>query len=122
MFAASWPGRTTRYFDTNSKDGRKDVPRTQVVEVVSTAALAFTMGTFEGEETARILSEFLGYYNLRRDAGPPDSYRIVRALIQALGTVGHTAGLEELTMVTISEAWEAAVKRAAAAALRKINP
>jgi len=81
-----------------------------------------TMGTFEGEETARILSDFLGYYNLRRDAGPPDSYRIVRALIQALGTVGDTAGLEELTMVTISEAWEAAVKREAAAAIRKINP
>jgi len=80
-----------------------------------------TMGTFKGEDTARILSDFLEYYNLRRDAGPPDSYRIVKSLIQALGTVGHRAGLEELTMVSISDSWEASVKREASAAIEKIN-
>jgi len=81
-----------------------------------------TMGTFSGEETAGILSNFLAYYNMRRDAGPPDSYRIVRSLIQALGSVGHISGLEELTMVTISDAWEASVRREAFAAIEKIKP
>lgn len=40
---------TTRYSDNNSKDGQKDIPRVQTVEVVSTANLAFTMGTYEGQ-------------------------------------------------------------------------
>jgi len=80
-----------------------------------------TMGTFEGREPASILSDFLAYYNLRRDAGPPDSYRIVKSLIQALGTIGDIAGLEELTMVTISESWEASVRRDATSAIEKIN-
>ena len=48
---------TTRYVDTNSKDGKKDVVRLQSVEVVSTATLAFTMGTFEGQAPAAFVGQ-----------------------------------------------------------------
>jgi len=81
-----------------------------------------TMGSFEGEEgIAQSLAAFLGYYNERREVSPPESYRIVRALIQALGTVGHTAGLEELTIVTFSNYWEGSIQREAKAAIEKIK-
>lgn len=80
-----------------------------------------TLGTFTGEEVARPLSDLLGYYNQRREDSPPDSYRIVRTLIQALGNVGHLSGIEELTMVTISDSWENSIQREAQAAITKIQ-
>lgn len=79
------------------------------------------MGTFTGEDVARPLSELLGYYNQRREVAPPDSYRIVRAVIQALGNVGHLAGIEELTIVTISNYWENSIQREAQASINKIQ-
>jgi hypothetical protein len=80
------------------------------------------MGSFEGQERiARSLASFLGYYNQRREAAPPESYRIVKTLIQALGSVGHQAGIEELTFVTLSDYWEASIQREAKAALEKIG-
>lgn len=81
-----------------------------------------TMGGCEGQEAiARSLASFLGYYNEQREVRPPDSYRIVKTLIQALGSVGHQAGLEELTMVTFSNFWEGSVQREAKAAIEKIK-
>ena len=79
------------------------------------------LGTFTGEDVARPLSEMLGYYNQRREVAPPDSYRIVRALIQALGDVGHLSGIEELTIVTISDYWENSIQREAQASINKIQ-
>jgi len=79
------------------------------------------LGTFTGEEVARPLSDLLNYYNKRREVSPPDSYRIVRALIQALGNVGHLAGIEELTIVTISDYWENSMQREAQSAIDKIQ-
>ncbi len=48
---------TTRYVDANAKDGRKNVERTQTVEVVSTGTLVFSMGTFEGQSPAAFVSQ-----------------------------------------------------------------
>ncbi|HDQ15315.1 MAG TPA: PBS lyase [Sediminispirochaeta sp.] len=80
------------------------------------------MGSFTGEEeAARVLADFLAYYNYRRETSAPDSYRIVRALIQALGNIGHPAATEELTVVTMSEYWESSIQREAENALRKIR-
>jgi hypothetical protein len=79
------------------------------------------LGTFTGEAVARPLSDLLGYYNKRREVAPPDSYRIVRALIQAMGNVGHLSGIEELTIVTISDSWENSIQREAHAAINKIQ-
>ena len=79
------------------------------------------MGTFNGADVARPLAELMGYYNQRREVAPPDSYRIVRALIQAIGNVGHLAGIEELTIVTISDYWENSIQREAQAAISKIQ-
>ncbi len=79
------------------------------------------MATFSGEEIARPLAELMAYYNERREFTPPDSYRIVRALIQAMGDVGHIAGLEELTIITISEYWEGSIQREAQAAIDQIQ-
>lgn len=79
------------------------------------------MGTYTGEEVAQPLAELTAYYNERREVTPPDSYRIVRALIQALGNVGHLAGLEELTLITISNYWEGSIQREAGRAIEKIQ-
>src|SRR6056297_31401 len=79
------------------------------------------LGTFTGEGVASPLSDMLSYYNKRREVAPPDSYRIVRALIQALGNVGHLAGIEELTIVTISDYWENSMQREAQSAINKIQ-
>lgn len=43
---------TTKYVDNNTRTGRRDVLRSETVEVVSTAALSFTMGTYEGKAPA----------------------------------------------------------------------
>jgi TolA-binding protein len=48
---------TTRYVDNNSQAGQKDVVRSQTVEVVSTATLTFTMGTFEGQAPAAFVGQ-----------------------------------------------------------------
>jgi hypothetical protein len=80
-----------------------------------------TMGTYTGEEVARPLAELLAYYNERREFTSPDSYRIVTALIQAVGDIGHVAGLEELTIITISDYWEGAIQREAQAAIDRIK-
>ncbi len=80
------------------------------------------MGRYEGQEdVAKSLSSLLRYYNQRRDVEPPDSYRIVRALIQALGSIGHISGLEELTFITYSSFWEGSIQREAKAAIEKIR-
>ncbi len=79
------------------------------------------IGTYTGKEIAEPLSELMAYYNERREFTPPDSYRIVKSLIQALGSVGHLAGLEELTIVTISDYWEGSIQREAKAAIEKIQ-
>lgn len=79
------------------------------------------MGTYTGEEVARPLADLMAYYNERREFTSPDSYRIVRALIQAIGDVGHVAGLEELTIITISEYWEGSIQREAQAAIDQIQ-
>lgn len=79
------------------------------------------MGSYNGEEVARPLADLLAYYNERREFTAPDSYRIVRSLIQALGDIGHIAGLEELTIITISEYWEGSIQREAQAAIDRIQ-
>ena len=48
---------TTKYVDNNTKTGEKDVARSQKVEVVSTAALTFTMGTYESQAPAAFVGQ-----------------------------------------------------------------
>jgi len=48
---------TTRYVDNNTKAGQRDLLRSQNVEVVSTAALTFTMGTYEAQAPAAFIGQ-----------------------------------------------------------------
>ena len=48
---------TTKYYDNNTKAGKKDVLRTETVEVVSTAALTFAMGTYESQAPAAFIGQ-----------------------------------------------------------------
>jgi hypothetical protein len=80
-----------------------------------------TMGTFDDDESARILSSFLMYQTERREGRASDSLRIAKATIQALGEIGSPVGFEALTMVTIASFWEGSVQREAKAALEKLN-
>lgn len=79
------------------------------------------MGTYEGDDLARALSDLMAYYNERREYRPPDSFRIVTQLIRAMGEVASPIGLEELTMVTISQYWESSIQREAKAAIKEIQ-
>ena len=45
------------YVDDNTKDGTKDVERKRKVKVVSTASLAFTMGTYESKAVGAFLGQ-----------------------------------------------------------------
>jgi hypothetical protein len=80
-----------------------------------------TMGTFDDDESARILSSFLMYQTERREGRASDSLRIAKATVQALGDIGSPVGFEALTMVTIASFWEGSVQREAKAALEKLN-
>lgn len=93
----------------------------RVFEEDEMITLLEAMGTYTGEEVARSLADLLAYYNERREFTAPDSYRIVRSLIQAIGDIGHIAGLEELTIITISEYWEGSIQRQAQAAIEQIQ-
>ena len=48
---------TVAYVDANTKEGHKDVKRAKTVRVVSTAALGFTVSTFESEVPAAFLGQ-----------------------------------------------------------------
>lgn len=48
---------STHYTDSNTKAGQKDVRRLEKVEVVSTAALTFTMGTYETKTPAAFVGQ-----------------------------------------------------------------
>jgi TolA-binding protein len=48
---------TTTYLDDNTRSGEKDVPRVKKTRVVSTAAVNFTMGTFEQGVDAAFLGQ-----------------------------------------------------------------
>ena len=48
---------TTKYVDVNTKTGQKDVLRSEKVDVVSTAALTFTMGTYESQAPAAFIGQ-----------------------------------------------------------------
>ena len=48
---------TTKYIDGNTKTGKKDLLRTEQVEVVSTASVTFTMGTYEAGAPAAFIGQ-----------------------------------------------------------------
>jgi TolA-binding protein len=60
---------TVRYLDDNTKAGEKDVVREKVVDVVSSAGLTFTLGTFESLTPAAYLGQplFLRMWDLDKD-------------------------------------------------------
>ncbi len=80
-----------------------------------------TMATFRTDEMAEIVSEFLKYLNERREFGPVSSLRIATQTVRTLGEIGSSQGIEELTMVKLSNYWERAIRREAEAALEKIQ-
>ncbi|MFP4179418.1 MAG: PBS lyase [Spirochaetaceae bacterium] len=84
-------------------------------------ALLQTMGTYESDEMAEIVSDFLGYLNERREFGPVGSLRIPTQTIQTLGNIGSVKGLEELMRVSVSEYWEGSVRREAERARDQIE-
>jgi len=48
---------TTKYADNNTKAGDRDVAREQKVEVVSTASVGYTMGTYESKAPAAFIGQ-----------------------------------------------------------------
>jgi len=72
---------TTRYVDTNTKDGRKDVGRLQSVEVVSTASLIFTMGTYEGQAPAAFVGQPLWVLMTDADLDTSDAAEKVKVKV-----------------------------------------
>ena len=71
---------TTTYLDGNSKEGEKDVPRAKAVQVVSTASLRFTLGTFEAKAAAAFLGQPLSalLHDVDQDAGPERDTVVVK--------------------------------------------
>ena len=70
---------TTHYVDDNTKQGEKSVPREKKVQVVSTAALRFTLGTFESKASAAFLGQplFVLLQDVDQDSSPnPDAVAV----------------------------------------------
>ncbi len=79
------------------------------------------VGTFNDDESTRALADFMRYLTERRDRGiPPDSLRIARGAVIALGNTGNPAAMEDLNMIIYSDQWEASIKREARAALGRL--
>jgi HEAT repeat protein len=96
---------------------RKD----RIYDIDEMLALLNAMGTYSSDPVARTLSDFLRYFNERREFSPPDSFRIVKATIIALGNTGNPIAIEELNMVIISQYWESSVRNLAEEALEKVK-
>lgn len=73
---------TTRYYDSNTKDGKKDVPRVGTVEVVSTASVALTMGTYEGQAPTAFVGQPL--FVLMTDADLDTSDKPEKAVVKVV--------------------------------------
>ena len=63
---------TVQYLDDNSKEGKKDVMRESKVQVVSTATLAFTTGTYETKAAAAFIGQplYVLLNDLDKDTSP----------------------------------------------------
>ncbi len=81
-----------------------------------------TLGSYTSDEAAVTLSKFLKQQNEWKAEGMTKliDRRSVLAVINALGNTGSKAALEELMIVNTGE-WTSTVKRAAKAAIEKIN-
>jgi len=80
------------------------------------------MGTFNNDDSVRALAGFMRYQTEGRERGViPDSPRIPRATITALGNTGNPIAMEDLNMVVYSDQWESGVRREARAALERIT-
>lgn len=80
-----------------------------------------TMGSFSNDDSVRALAGFMRYQTEARERGViPDSPRIPRATIIALGNTGNPSAMEDLNMVIYSDQWESGVRREARAALDRI--
>ncbi|MCF7927704.1 MAG: PBS lyase [Spirochaetales bacterium] len=82
-----------------------------------------TMGNYkDSEEAAEILSRFLEYMNNQREAGKqPDSLRIAKATVIALGEIGSPVATEQLMTLTFIPNWENSIIRLAKESLEKIQ-
>jgi len=71
---------TTTYLDDNTKKGEKDVARVKKVQVVSTAVLRFTLGTFDAKASAAFLGQplFVLLHDVDQDAGPERDTVVVK--------------------------------------------
>lgn len=81
-----------------------------------------TLGSYTSDEAALTLSKFLRQQNEWKSEGMTKliDRRAVLAVINAMGNTGSKAAVEELMIVDTAE-WTGTVKRAAKAAVKKIN-
>lgn len=79
---------TVTYLDDNTLDGEKDVPRQSEVVVVSTASVAFTMGTFDSKATAAFIDQPLSV--LLQDADLDVSDRADSATVRVVSRYKET--------------------------------
>ncbi len=72
----------TTYVDDNTKDGRKGLDRTRTTRVVSTASLAFTLGTYESKAEAAFLNQplFVALRDVDLDVSPKAETAYVRLI------------------------------------------
>jgi len=91
---------TTTYADKNAKDGRKDVARTQAVEVVSTGVVSFSMGTFEGQAPAAFVGQPLYVLLTDADLDRSDAAEKIKVKVTARYKAEEAEGDAEPTVVT----------------------
>ncbi len=85
---------TVRYFDDNTQEGKKDVPRVKQVKVVSTGAVSFTMGTYESQAAAAFLGQPL--FCLLHDADLDVSDKADTAEIRVVSRYKDETATDEL--------------------------
>ena len=73
---------TTKYHDNNTKQGQRDVLRSETVELVSTASLTFTMGTYESQAPAAFVGQPL--HLVLQDADQDSSDRPDKVLVKVI--------------------------------------
>jgi len=87
---------STAYADGNTKEGEKDVARTSKTRVVSTAAVGFTLGTYESRASAAFLGQpsFILLHDADLDKGAAADKATVR-LISRYKALVEDADAEE---------------------------
>jgi len=92
---------TVRYYDDNTKDGKKDVLKEKIVKLASTGSIMFTLGTYETKATSAFLGQpvFLKMRDADLDATAGRDAATVK--LQAVYKVEEEEEMEDITKSSI---------------------